>query len=258
MLNKFTNKKILITGASKGLGKAAALAFAKEGANIAVVARSGDKIQKLKESLDNSEKHLFFELDLFELNNIKKLTNEILNEWKSLDVILHCTGGSYQLNETLIDWKDFSKSLQGNLGIASEINKEIVPFMQKQGYGNIIHIGGIVSYEGKGSIPYNTSKAALSGYVRSLGNKLIEDGIIVSGILPGAFYGEDNSMFRFEFYKPEEYAEFVKSLPLKRMPNAKEFVPMIFMLSDPKSKLLSGSLITMDGSQSKAYFNYSN
>ena len=66
MSNKFINKKILITGASKGLGKAVALAFEKEGANIAVVARSGDKIKKLKESLDDSAKHLFFELDLFE------------------------------------------------------------------------------------------------------------------------------------------------------------------------------------------------
>lgn len=258
MSNKFLNKKILITGASKGLGKEAATAFEKEGANLAIVARSADKIDNLKKSFNDPEKHMFFQLDLFELDNVKKLTNNILNQWSTLDIILHCIGGSFQLNETLINWNDFAKNLMGNIGIGSEINKYIVPIMKKQGHGNIIHVGSMAGFEGTGSVPYNTAKAALLGYVRSLGKQLIEDGVIVSGILPGAFYGEDNSMFRFEYYKPEEYLEFVKSLPQQRMPNAKEFIPMIFMLSDPESKVLSGSLITMDGGQGKAHFNYSN
>ena len=165
-MNEFLNKRILITGASKGLGKAAAIAFEKKGANLAIVARDEKKINFLKKSFVDSKKHIFFKLDLLDSKNIKILTNNILDQWSKIDVVLHCIGGSFGLNETLTNWDDFSKILKGNLGIASEINKYIVPTMKKQGYGNIIHIGSIVGYEAKASIHYNTAKAALSGYIR--------------------------------------------------------------------------------------------
>ena len=257
-MSEFLNKRILITGASKGLGKAAAIAFEKKGANLAIVARDEKKINFLKKSFVDSKKHIFFKLDLLDSKNIKILTNNILDQWSKIDVVLHCIGGSFGLNETFLSWDDFAKSLKGNIGIAAEINKYIVPKMKTQGHGNIIHVGSMVGSETNASIPYCTAKAALSGYIRSLGKKLIKDGIIVSGILPGSFYGDDNSMFRYEYYKPKEYLEFVKSLPQKRMPHANEFLPMIFLLSNPESKILSGSLITMDGSQGNAFFNYSN
>ena len=88
-------------------------------------------------------------------------------------MVLHCIGGSFGLNETFLSWDDFAKSLKGNIGIAAEINKYIVPKMKTQGHGNIIHVGSMVGSEINASIPYCTAKAALSGYIRSLGKKLI-------------------------------------------------------------------------------------
>ena len=102
-----------------------------------------------------------------------------------------------------------------------------------------------------------TGRVGLRLTVRSLGKELLEHGIIVSGILPGAFYGDDNAMFRYEYYKPEEYLEFVKSLPKGRMPLVDEYLPMIFLLSNPKSTIMNGSLISMDGAQGQSYYNYS-
>ena len=80
MSNEFLNKRILITGASKGLGKAAAIAFEKKGAILALVARDKKKIEDLKKSFSNSKKHIFFKLDLLESKNIKTLTNNILDQ----------------------------------------------------------------------------------------------------------------------------------------------------------------------------------
>ena len=257
MKMNFKDKKVLITGASKGLGKAAAISFEDAGARLALAARSDDKLVELKNSFSDPEKHLTFNLDLLDSSNIKKMSNDISKKWNNIDIILHCIGGSLGVNDTLVEWEEFTKCLKGNIGIASEINKHLVPGMKEQGYGNIIHVGSIVGSEAEASVPYNSAKAALSGYVRSLGNELLEQGIIVSGILPGAFYGDDNSMFRYEYYKPEEYQEFVKSLPQGRMPMATEYVPMLFLLSNPESKIMSGSLISMDGAQGKAYYNYS-
>ena len=257
MEQNFKDKRVLITGASKGLGKAAAIAFEQEGARLALAARSDDKLETLNNSFGNPKNHLIFNLDLLDSKNIENLTTSIIEKWGGVDIILHCIGGSLGVNETLVDWENFVKCLKGNIGIASEINRYLVPGMKEQSSGSIIHVGSIVSFEAVASVPYGTSKAALSGYVRSLGKDLAEHSIIVAGILPGAFYGDDNAMFRYEYYKPEEYQEFEKSLPQGRMPIADEYVPMLFLLANPDSKIMSGSLITMDGAQGKAYYNYS-
>ena len=257
MGQNFKDKRVLITGASNGLGKAAANAFEKKGARLALAARSDSKLAALKKSFYDPGKHLVFNLDLLDSKNIEKLTASIIEKWGGVDIILHCIGGSFGVNETLVDWGNFVKCLRGNIGIASEINRYLAPGMREQSSGSIIHVGSIVGSEARASVPYNTSKAALSGYVRSLGKELAEDGIVVSGILPGAFYGDDNAMFRYEYYKPEEYQEFVKSLPQGRMPIADEYVPMLFLLANPESKIVNGSLIAMDGAQGQAYYHYS-
>ena len=257
MQNNFENKRVLITGASKGLGKAAAIAFAKERARLALVARSNDKLETLNNSLEKPESHQTFNLDLLDSKNIKVLTDSLKEKWGGVDIILHCIGGSLGVNDTLVEWENFSKCLKGNIGIAAEINSQLVPNMQEQGFGNIIHVSSIVGVEAVASVPYNTSKASISGYVRSLGRELANDGIVVSGILPGAFYGDENAMSRFEYYKPEEYLEYVKNLPKGRMPIVDEYIPMIFLLSNPESKIMSGSLIPMDGAQGQSYYNYS-
>lgn len=257
MSHSFKNTRVLITGASKGLGKAAAVAFEREGAKLALVARSGDKLEELKHSFVTPDDHLIFGLDLLDSENVNTVSKTLLTKWDGVDVALHCIGGSLGVNDALVEWKDFVKCFKGNIGIASELNRQLVPRMKAQGHGNIIHIGSIVSSEARASVPYNTVKAALAGYVRSLGKQLAEEGIIVSGILPGAFYGDDNAMFRYEYYKREEYREFVKTLPEGRIPNAREYVPILFLLANPESKIVSGSLIAMDGAQGQAYYHYS-
>ena len=132
MEQNFKDKRVLITGASKGLGKAAANAFEKKGARLALAARSDSKLAVLKKSFDNPDKHLIFKFDLLESNNIKKLTSDVIKKWDGVDVILHCIGGSLGVNETLVDWEDFVKCLKGNIGIASEINRYLAPGMRNK------------------------------------------------------------------------------------------------------------------------------
>ena len=256
-MNRFEDKRILVTGASKGLGKSAAIAFEKEGANVVLAARSENELSELMKSFSQPEKHLLYPIDLIESDNIVDMSTDILRKWGGIDILLHCVGGSLGINETLVNWGDFSKCLKANLGIASELNRLFVPAMKEQGAGNIVHVGSTVAFEARASVPYNTAKAALSGYVRSLGKELADHGIIVAGILPGAFYGDGNAMFRFQYYKPDEYGKYVDSLPQKRMPHADEYLSMLFLLSESKSMVMSGSLISMDCAQGLSYYNYS-
>ena len=135
MENNFKGKRVLITGASKGLGKAAAMAFEKEGAKLALVARSDEKLKVLNKSFEKSENHQIFNMDLLESKNIETISSSIKQKWGGLDIILHCVGGSLGVNDTLVSWEDLSRCLNGNIGIAAEINCHFVPLMKEQGFG---------------------------------------------------------------------------------------------------------------------------
>ena len=123
--------------------------------------------------------------------------------------------------------------------------------MIKRKYGNIVHVGSVVSHEANASVPYVSSKACLAGYVRTMGNYLTNYNVVLSGILPGAFYGDNNAMARFEHYKPKEYLEFLKRMPQGKIPNTSDYIAIIKLLCSKKSKIFSGSLLYLDNGQSK-------
>ena len=189
---------------------------------------------------------------------VKKLINKIKIKFKKIDILIHCLGGSFGINKPLENWKNFERSLRGNLGVAVEINNAFIPLMQKEKSGNIIHVGSVVAHEANASIPYVTSKASVSAYVRVMGNYLANSGVIMSGILPGAFYGDDNAMARFEYFKPGDYKKFKKKLPQNKMPLAKDYLKIIKLLSLKNSKIFSGSMIYLDQGQSKTINQFYN
>lgn len=248
-MDNFKDKKILITGASKGLGMEIANAFEKVGAQLVLIARSEELLDKLTNNFNDKKRHLVYAKDLLEEKNLEDVLNDIENKLNNVDVIIHCLGGSFGINDPLDNWKNFEKSLRGNLGIAVDINKKFIPKMEKNKKGNIIHISSIVSQEATASPFYCTAKSALSGYVRSMGNYLAKMNIYLSGIVPGAFIADNNSMSRFKFYKPEEYDKFVSKLPQKEMPHAHEYLDLVKILSGKKARIFAGSLINMDGGQ---------
>lgn len=249
MINSFKGKKILITGASKGLGLEISKEFANSGASLALVSRSEDLLKNLVNEFENKNEHLIYSKDLLIKEELKLVVEDIKKKFNSLDIIIHCIGGSFGKNDPLSNWSDFEYSLRGNLGIAVDINKEFIPNMKELGGGNIIHVSSIVSQQATASPFYCSAKSALNGYVRSMGNFLVKDKIYLSGIIPGAFIAEGNAMSRYKFYKPEEYTNFVNSLPQKEMPHALEYIEIIKLLSSRKARIFAGSLINLDSGQ---------
>jgi 3-oxoacyl-[acyl-carrier protein] reductase len=247
----FKKKNILITGSTKGLGKELAIEFDKLGSNLVIVGRSKKIILEMKKALKNYKNHLFFDGDLMKEKITKNLIDKINYKFRNIDIIIHCLGGSFGVNSPLENWKNFTNSLRGNLGVAVDINNFFIPKMIKKEQGNIIHVGSVVAHEANASVPYVTSKASVSAYVRVMGNYLANYGIVMSGILPGAFYGDENAMARFKHYKPEEYKKFLKLLPQSKIPLAKNYIDIIKLLSSRQSKIFCGSMIYLDQGQSK-------
>ena len=242
MEQNFKDKRVLITGASKGLGKAAAIAFEQKGARLALAARSDSKLAALKESFGDPGKHLIFNLDLLDSTNIKKLTSDVIKKWDGVDVILHCVGGSMGVNETLVDWEDFVKCLKGNIGIASEINRYLAPGMREQSSGSIIHVGSIVGSEARASVPYNTCKAALSGYVRSLGKELALKNIAVNCVTPAA------AKTRIFDQMTQEHIDYMLSkIPRNRFAKVNELASLVTWLASEENSFSTSAVFDLSG-----------
>ena len=250
----FLNKRILITGASKGLGAVAAKAFADWGAKLVLMARSGDVLEELRLSCRVPSDILTIPLDLMDIaqlcDGVEK-AHEYLGE---IDVVIHAVGGGLGLRNELLSYHDLLRLFTLNLGIAVEINRLVAPAMKKRRSGNLVHVGSIASKEGVGSVGYNTVKAGLAAYVRSLGRELAAYHVVVTGILPGGFTGPRNAMKRLEVLKPDVYQRFVEDrLPRKIMGDAKELIPMLALLCSEDASMMGGCMVPIDAGEGRAY-----
>jgi len=247
-------KKIIITGASKGLGQVSAVTLASLGAQLVLMARSRDKLEEVRKSCQKAEKHLGLSVDLTDLGCLKDAIRKAKEHLGAVDCVLHVAGGGLGLRDPLLGLEDLQRLFFLNVGVASSINRLVVPDMVKQGGGNLVHVGSVVSNEGVASVGYNTVKAALAAYVRSLGVELACHNIIATGILPGGFQAPGNSMERLAATKPEVYRQFIaERLPRKKMGDAKELIPMILLLCSDEASMMSGCMVPIDAGEGRSY-----
>ncbi len=245
------DRVILITGASQGLGYEAAKHFSALGARLILMSRQEEKLNQLNKELGG--KHLVLAADLCDSKLAVKAIEKHLSAWP-IACVLHTAGGGLGLREPLISEEDLLKLFQVNLSGSVAINKLLAEFFKSKGSGNIVHVGSIASSEGVGSVGYNTVKAALAAYVRSLGRELAGSGIIVTGLLPGGFSAKDNAMERLKVNNPTAYADFINNrLPRKVMGTAAELMPLIEFLCSPAAGMMCGCLVPIDGAEGRGY-----
>ena len=251
---EFLGKRIIVTGASRGLGSIACEALAKRGAKIAMLSRSKKEMDNLKNRLKNPSSHISIKVDLLENNAIKLAIKKAKKFLKQIDIVLHVAGGGFGLKEELIKDKDLKMLLQINIGAAAEINRLVVRSKTKRQFLKLVHVGSIASNEAVGSVGYNVAKSALAAYVRSLGRELYKNKVIVTGILPGGFIAPGNAMERLRKKNIKDYKKFIKNrLPRSLMGSANEVLPMLLFLCSKHSSMMGGCLVPIDAGEGKSY-----
>lgn len=251
---KLLDKHIVITGASKGLGLVCAKALADQWAHLVLMARSEEKLEEVRLSLNHPEKHLSIPLDLTDMGQLKEGIKKAKSFLTDIDVVLHVAGGGLGLREPLLDADGLIKLFTLNMVVAAEINRLVLPGMMGKRKGNLVHIASIASTEATGSVGYNTAKAALAAYVRSLGKEIAGSGVVVTGILPGGFSAPGNSWERLKASKPEVVEQFIEErLPRKFLGRAEELIPMILFLCSDAASMMGGCLVPIDAGEGKAY-----
>ncbi|OGT32192.1 MAG: short-chain dehydrogenase [Gammaproteobacteria bacterium RIFCSPHIGHO2_12_FULL_35_23] len=245
------NKQVLITGAGSGLGRELSLWFANSGARLCLLSKSFEKLIELKNKINSSI--LYYSVDFEIKKNLDDVLTNILEKNFIPDIIIHCCGGGFGVWNPIESAMAFQKLLDLNLMSAIQINSTLVSKMIDQKKGIVIHIGSTASAGAHGSVAYNTVKAALAAYVRSLGRELAATGVVITGIAPGGFIAQGNNMSRFQQNKPEEFASYGLRLPAKRLVFAQEFIPVIKMLCEQKGPLFSGCMLPVDAGEGLAY-----
>ena len=248
------SKRIIVTGASKGLGSVCAKALADNGAELVLMSRSEKELESVRMSLKNPEKHLAIALDLMDMGQLHEGIKRAQEFLEDIDVVLHVVGGGLGLRDPLLEANDFIKLFTLNVLVAAEINRIIIPQMMKRGAGNLVHVASIASIEATASVGYNTVKAALAAYVRSLGREIAGSGVVATGILPGGFYAPENSWERLESKNPEVVKKFIEErLPRKFLGRAEELIPMILLLCSDAASMMGGCLVPIDAGEGRTY-----
>ena len=256
MEETFAGKRILVTGASKGLGSVCFQVFAKKGARLAISGRTQENLEELLRSSKNPDSHFAIASDLSEIKNIHTFVQKALEFLGGVDIIIHTLGGGYGFSDPLLSWKQIELLHKINLYAGVEINRLVIPKMIENQSGTVIHVGSIASQEAVGSVGYNTVKAAVAAYVRSLGRQMATHGIIVTGILPGGFTAPGNAMIRLKENKPEVYDSFIKQrLPRKKMGSVTEIIPLICLLASDAGSMMSGCCVPIDAGEGIAYIS---
>jgi len=242
------DKRIIVTGASRGLGAEAAKSFADQGATLVLMARSRERLEEIRKSCRDPDKLLSIDVDLTDMARLEEAVGKAVEFLGDVDVVLHAAGGGLGLRSELLGYSDFHKLFALNLGIAVEINRLVAPKMKERRTGYLVHVGSIASSEGVGSVGYNTVN------VRSLGRELAAYQIVATGILPGGFSGPANAMKRLEASQPEVYKRFIEErLPRGVMGQARELIPMLSLLCSDDASMMGGCMVPIDAGEGRAY-----
>jgi len=245
-------KNIIITGASQGLGEYCAIKMSQKGANIILISRSKEKLKRVLNQCNDDTNNLIVQLDITDHTQCTDKLNDVIENYnEKIDCVIHAAGGGLGFRNPLIEFDDFVKLFATNIAGQSTINNAVIPFMKKNECGNIIHVSSVASREAMGSVGYNTVKASINAYVRSLGNELANTGVIVTGILPGAFTANQNAMERLKNTNLKAYQEYENRLPRKKMADVSEVYPLIEFLSSSSASMMTGCMVPIDAGEGK-------
>jgi len=246
MSGSLHGKIALITGASKGLGKAMALALSQAGATIALVSRDEGKLQDVKREVESSGgKADVFLADVKDETQVERLETDVSNRLGKVQILVNNAG--INLRKNLIDFSlaEWQSVIDTNLTSVFLMCRKFVPHMRGTGYGRILNMTSIMSHV---SLPqrsaYSASKAALLGLNRALALELAPDGITVNGISPGPFGTEMNQTLMQD---PQANAQFLANIPVGRWGKVEEIGALANYLCSEAAGFITGTDILIDG-----------
>lgn len=240
------NYHALITGGSKGIGRATVELFLELGANVVFTARDQETVQELETELSKKYKDIKgFVADVTSSEDIEKLKKHIQSTWGQLDVLVNNAGTNLRKSTIAYSEEEYKYVIDTNIKAPFFISQAFYPLLQKSSYPSIINLASIAGGldVGTGS-PYGISKAGLLQLTRNLAVEWADDNIRVNAISP---WFTETSLTE-ELLKDEiKLSKVIARTPLKRVAQPKEIASVIAFLATSASSYITGQNIVVDG-----------
>jgi NAD(P)-dependent dehydrogenase (short-subunit alcohol dehydrogenase family) len=238
---------ILITGALTGIGRAAAVAFAKKNANVVVAGRRDEAGKALVEELRAiGSQAEYINADVRNEDEVRAMVDETVARFGRLDVAVNNAGTEGTPSPITDQTADtYAATFDTNvLGVLLSM-KHQVRVMQQQGSGNIINISSTYGHEGAaGAAVYVGSKHAVEGITKSVAQEVAKAGIRVNAVAPGP---TDTGMLTRFTGTPENKAALVAQVPLARLGQAEELADAIVFIASDEASFITGHVLNVDG-----------
>ena len=238
-------KTVLVTGASRGIGKEVALKYAENGYDVIInyVSDKTDVKALENEFKEKGAECLILKADVSNQDEVQKLVDGAIAKFGKIDVLVNNDEITKDNLLMRMSEEEFDKVLEINLKGTFLVTKAVTKYMMKKRTGSIINLSSVVGVVGNaGQCNYSASKAGIIGFTKSIAKELASRNIRANAVAPGFIETDMTSVL------PDNLKESIHNqIPLKRMGNAKEVAELIYFLGSEKSSYITGQVINIDG-----------
>lgn len=243
---KLNGKVAVVTGASKGLGKAMALALSAAGASVALVSRNFEPLEEVARAIRSAGAEAqAFSADVSDEQAVRKLERDVIGAFTEVHILINNAGMNLRKPLVAFELDEWRRVVDTNLTSVFLMCRSFLPHMKGRGYGRVINMASTMS---RVSLPersaYSATKAAILGLTRALALEVASDGITVNAISPGPFATEMNTPL---IQNPEVNRQFISKLPVGRWGRVEEIGQLAVYLCSEDAAFITGTDILIDG-----------
>ena len=239
----------VVSGASSGLGQQMALALARQGADLVILARRMERLEGFKPKLveAGAGKVLALKCDVTSTDDIDAAAKAAEKEFGKVDILLNCAGSSKDKGVVEMTDEEWDFTIATDETSVFKMTRAFAKIMQKNKYGRIINIASMYGLVGNTEIPtiaYHASKGAVVNFTRAVAAELATDGITCNAICPGYFYTELTTAV----LDTDRFQNFAKTMvPMKRYGKPGELDAAVVFLASEEASYVTGVIMPVDG-----------
>ena len=238
-------KTALVTGASRGIGRAVAIRLASDGANVAInFAGNLEKAQEVKAIIEaNGGNAMLVQCDVSDFNAVEQMIKQITDNWKSIDILVNNAGITRDALLLRMKPDDFDAVINTNLKGVFNCTKLVSKLMLKQRRGRIVNMSSVVALEGNaGQTNYAAAKAGIIGFTKSAARELAPRGITVNAVAPGFIETDMTDAI------PDEIKHSTADkIPVGRLGRTEDIANAVAFLVSDQADYITGQVLAVDG-----------